>query len=99
MTDETRSPRLIRFLSVGTIDGLSPDRVFEIFAAVALGVATVAAAWSGYQASLWGGVQSEDYVQASGYRVKWCRCRRSRDECGPRARCDSCSAFFPSLTR
>ena len=49
---------------------MSRDRVFEIFAAVALGVATVAAAWSGYQASQWGGVQSEDYVQASGYRVK-----------------------------
>ena len=49
---------------------ISRDHLFEIVAAIMLGVATVAAAWSGYQAALWGGVQSADYVRASGYRVE-----------------------------
>jgi len=49
---------------------ISRDHLFEIVAAIVLGVATVAAAWSGYQAALWGGVQSADYVRASGYRVE-----------------------------
>ena len=49
---------------------ISRDHLFEIGAAIMLGVASVAAAWSGYQAALWGGVQSADYVRASGYRVE-----------------------------
>jgi len=49
---------------------ISRDHLFEIVAAIMLGVASVAAAWSGYQAALWGGVQSADYVRASGYRVE-----------------------------
>jgi hypothetical protein len=49
---------------------MSRDHLFEIIAAIVLGVATVAAAWSGYQAALWSGVQSADYVRASGYRVE-----------------------------
>ncbi|MEV4688703.1 hypothetical protein [Microbacterium sp. LWH3-1.2] len=34
-----------------------------------LGLTAVATAWSGYQASLWDGIQSSDYTQASGART------------------------------
>jgi hypothetical protein len=49
---------------------LTPDHFFELVATVVLGIATVAAAWSGYQAARWSGVQANDYVQASAYRVE-----------------------------
>ncbi len=49
---------------------LTRDHIFELIATIALGVGTVAAAWSGYQSALWNGVQAADYVQASGYRVE-----------------------------
>ena len=51
MTDEARPPGVG---STGNpVDRPSRDRVLEIIAGIALGVAAVAAAWSGYQASLW----------------------------------------------
>ena len=46
------------------------DRRFEIVATVLLGLAALATAWSGYQASLWDGIQSSDYTQASGLRTR-----------------------------
>jgi hypothetical protein len=41
-----------------------PDRWVEILAATVLALATVASAWSAYQATLWGGVQAEAYAEA-----------------------------------
>ena len=43
---------------------------FELVATVLLAVAALATAWSGYQASLWDGIQSSDYSQASALRVE-----------------------------
>ena len=53
--------------------GHAPDRrerVLELIAVVILAVATLATAWSGYQATRWSGVQSRDYMSASGLRVE-----------------------------
>ena len=47
-----------------------PERRLEIAATVLLSIAAVATAWSGYQASLWDGIQSSDYTQASAARTK-----------------------------
>ena len=41
----------------------------EIVTVVILAVAALATAWSGYQASLWDGIQSSNYTQASGSRT------------------------------
>lgn len=41
------------------------ERVLEIVAAVMLSLATVAIAWSGYQAARWSGVQARRYTEAS----------------------------------
>jgi hypothetical protein len=46
------------------------DRWLEILVTIMLGLATVATAWSGYQAALWGGVQSTLYSQASTKRME-----------------------------
>src|SRR5215203_3668578 len=67
-------------MSEGTGDEPAPDRVgvpgvsrsekaIEIFATVLLAVAALATAWSGYQASLWDGIQSSNYTQASAART------------------------------
>jgi len=45
------------------------ERRTEVVATVLLAVAALATAWSGYQASLWDGVQSSDYTQASAART------------------------------
>ena len=42
---------------------------WEIVIVVLLGLTAVATAWSGYQASLWDGIQSSNYTQASGART------------------------------
>jgi hypothetical protein len=42
---------------------------WEILIVVLLGLTAVATAWSGYQASLWDGIQSSNYTQASGART------------------------------
>lgn len=42
----------------------------EIAAVVLLAVATVATAWSGYQAARWGGVQATKYAEASATRAE-----------------------------
>ncbi len=45
------------------------EKRLEIFATVLLAVAALATAWSGYQASLWDGIQSSNYTQASAART------------------------------
>lgn len=45
------------------------EKRFEVVATVILAVAALATAWSGYQASLWGGIQSSNYTQASASRT------------------------------
>jgi hypothetical protein len=52
-------------------DGVSHrERRFEVVATVLLGLAALATAWSGYQASLWDGIQSSNYTQASALRTR-----------------------------
>ena len=46
------------------------ERWLEFGAVVLLSLATLATAWSGYQAALWSGEQSQRYAQASALRVK-----------------------------
>jgi hypothetical protein len=46
------------------------ERRFEIIATVLLGLTALATAWSGYQASLWDGIQSSNYTQASALRTQ-----------------------------
>lgn len=46
------------------------DRWLELGAVVLLSLATLATAWSGYQAALWSGVQSQRYAEASAVRVR-----------------------------
>jgi hypothetical protein len=46
------------------------ERVLELVATIILAAATGGAAWSGYQAMRWGGLQVADYVTASGLRVE-----------------------------
>ncbi len=45
------------------------ERWLELGAVVLLSLATLATAWSGYQAALWSGEQSQRYSQASAQRV------------------------------
>jgi hypothetical protein len=55
----------------GGPNGVAPrERRFEIVATLLLALAALATAWSGYQASLWDGIQSSDYTQASGLRTR-----------------------------
>lgn len=49
---------------------LREERVFELIATVILAAATLASAWSGYQATRWNGVQAQDYLRASSARVE-----------------------------
>jgi hypothetical protein len=46
------------------------DVMLEIVEALVLAVVAIATAWSGYQAALWNGRQSELYGQATGLRVE-----------------------------
>jgi hypothetical protein len=46
------------------------EKRFEIVATLLLGVAALATAWSGYQASLWDGIQSSNYTEASALRTR-----------------------------
>jgi hypothetical protein len=46
------------------------ERWLELGAVVLLSLATLATAWSGYQAALWSGVQSQHYAEASALRVR-----------------------------
>jgi hypothetical protein len=45
------------------------EKRLEIITVVILAFAALSTAWSGYQASLWDGIQSSNYTQASGSRT------------------------------
>jgi hypothetical protein len=45
------------------------ERILEFSAVLLLSLATLATAWSGYQAALWAGKQSQRYAQASTLRI------------------------------
>jgi hypothetical protein len=45
------------------------ERVLEFCAVLLLSLATLATAWSGYQAALWAGKQSQRYAEASTLRI------------------------------
>lgn len=55
------------------VDKVAPahasHRRWEIVIVTVLGLTALATAWSGYQASLWDGIQSSDYSQASAART------------------------------
>jgi hypothetical protein len=46
-----------------------PERLLEFSAVLLLSFATLMTAWSGYQAALWSGKQSQRYAQASTLRI------------------------------
>ena len=46
------------------------ERRVEVLATLLLALAALATAWSSYQASLWDGIQSSDYSQASALRTR-----------------------------
>jgi type VI protein secretion system component VasF len=51
--------------------GPSPgERILELSAVALLSLTVLATAWSGYQASLWSGEQSQHYAQSSATRIK-----------------------------
>ena len=47
-----------------------PERWVELLAAAILALATIASAWSAYQATRWGGVQAEAYAEAGAARAE-----------------------------
>ena len=51
-------------------EGRRLDRKFELFEAILLSIAAVLAAWTGFEATKWGGVQANSYSQASASRVE-----------------------------
>ena len=62
MTDSTDIPDAARHRQ-------NRERLFEAISTIILALAALATAWAGYQASLWDGVQSSDYSQASALRT------------------------------
>jgi hypothetical protein len=62
--DEAGEPEPTGFLSSWS------ERRFETIATLLLAIAALATTWAGYQASLWGGIQSSHYSQAGALRVK-----------------------------
>lgn len=57
-------------LSEGSDSTTRGERVLELSAVALLSLTVLATAWSGYQASLWSGEQSQHYAQASTTRIK-----------------------------
>jgi hypothetical protein len=56
--------------SPGEPDVSRREKRTEILATLLIGLTALATAWSGYQASLWDGIQSSDYTQASAARTE-----------------------------
>ena len=67
--DMSEQPEAPRQAERGAPDVSHSETRFEIVATVLLAVAALATAWSGYQASLWDGIQSSNYTQASAART------------------------------
>jgi hypothetical protein len=57
-------------LTEGSNSPTRSERVLELSAVALLSLTILATAWSGYQASLWSGEQSQHYAQASATRIK-----------------------------
>lgn len=57
----------------------SRDQVLEVFATDILVIATIATAWSGFQAKRWSGLQSTLYSEAIGLRVESVRASSSAE--------------------
>jgi hypothetical protein len=57
-------------LTEGSNSPTRGERVLELSAVALLSLTVLATAWSGYQASLWSGEQSQHYAQASATRIK-----------------------------
>jgi hypothetical protein len=51
-------------------EGRRLDRKFELFEAILLSIAAVLAAWSGFEATKWGGDQADSYNEASVSRLE-----------------------------
>lgn len=51
-------------------EGLRLDRKFELTEAILLSLAAILAAWTGFQAAKWSGLQADAYNQASASRVE-----------------------------
>jgi hypothetical protein len=64
MGDSTAAPQ-----GGGSSEVTQREKRIEILIVVVLGIAAFATAWSSYQASLWDGIQSSNYTQASGSRT------------------------------
>lgn len=57
--------------AIRTITHIDPaDRWVELVAAIVLALATIASAWSAYQATRWGGVQAEAFAEAGAARAE-----------------------------
>ena len=56
------------------------ERRMEIVVVLILAMAALATAWSGYQASLWDGIQSSSYTQASGARTEGAQQRTAANQ-------------------
>ena len=63
----------------------------EVLATIVLAFATLATAWSGYQAARWGGVQSTSYSQAGALRTE---STRASTQAGQLAQIDIASYNF-----
>jgi hypothetical protein len=55
--------------SGSSLGGWSEQR-FETIATILLAIAALATTWAGFQANLWGGIQSSNYSQAGALRVR-----------------------------
>jgi hypothetical protein len=56
------------------------EKRFEVVATLILAVTALATAWSGYQASLWDGIQSSNYTQASAARTEAAQLRTEANQ-------------------
>jgi hypothetical protein len=56
------------------------ERWFELVTVVILALAALATAWSGYQASLWDGIQASNYSQAAGARTNGAQQRTAANQ-------------------
>jgi hypothetical protein len=56
------------------------EKQLEVVAVTLLAITALATAWSGYQASLWDGIQSSNYTQASGARTNAAQQRTEANE-------------------
>ena len=57
--------------AIRAVTRLDPtDRLVEVISAAVLALATIASAWSAYQATRWGGVQAAAFAEAGALRAE-----------------------------